>query len=151
MRILVVDDEPAIRFALADLLESEGHEVAQAEHAPAALALADARSFDLVLTDYRMPKVDGLELLEGLLRDHPGLLVAMLTAHGDERTAVRALKLGAYDYVPKPYDNEEIRALVARRASCSRCAPRTRGCARSSRPGTTTSSAARRRCARPTA
>jgi DNA-binding NtrC family response regulator len=114
MRILVVDDEPAIRFALADLLASEGHEVAEAEHAPAALALVDAREFDLVLTDYRMPKVDGLELLERLRHDRPELLVVLLTAHGDERTAVRALKLGAYDYVPKPYDNDEIRALVAR-------------------------------------
>src|SRR5688572_27016006 len=114
MRILVVDDEPAIRFALADLLASEGHEVAEAEHAPAALALAEARPFDLVLTDYRMPKVDGLELLEQLRRDRPELLVVLLTAHGDERTAVRALKLGAYDYVPKPYDNDEIRALVTR-------------------------------------
>src|SRR3712207_4148357 len=104
MRILIVDDEPAIRFALADLLATDGHEVAEAEHAPAALALAADRAFDLVLTDFRMPRVDGLELLEHLRRDHPELLVVLMTAHGDERTAVRALKLGAYDYVPKPYD-----------------------------------------------
>ena len=114
MRLLVVDDEPAIRFALADLLASDGHEVTEAEHAPAALAACEQGAFDLVLTDYRMPRMDGLELLELLRRDQPELLVAVLTAHGDERTAVRALKLGAYDYVPKPYDNDEIRALVAR-------------------------------------
>jgi DNA-binding NtrC family response regulator len=119
VRLLVVDDEPAIRFALRDLLECDGHEVEDADHAPAALAAAeraarDGTPFDLVLTDYQMPRVDGLELLALLRRDHPELLVALVTAHGDERTAVRALKLGAWDYVPKPYDNEEIRALVAR-------------------------------------
>ena len=114
VRLLVVDDEPAIRFALVDLLSSDGHAVEEAEHAPMALALAAERAFDLVLTDYRMPRMDGLELLEALRRDHPELLVAVLTAHGDERTAVRALRAGAYDYVPKPYDNDEIRALVAR-------------------------------------
>jgi CheY-like chemotaxis protein len=119
MRLLVVDDEPGPRFALRDLLECDGHAVEEAEHAPAALGAAEraARAgapFDLVLTDLRMPRVDGLELLELLRRDHPGLPVVLLTAHGDERTAVRALKLGAWDYVPKPYDNAEILAVVAR-------------------------------------
>jgi len=119
MRLLIVDDEPAPRFALRDLLECDGHAVDEAEHAPAALAAAAAAAragapFDLVLTDLRMPRVDGLELLELLRRDYPQLPVVLLTAHGDERTAVRALKLGAWDYVPKPYDNAEILAIVAR-------------------------------------
>ncbi|HEV2734014.1 MAG TPA: response regulator, partial [Longimicrobiaceae bacterium] len=115
MRILVVDDERAIRFSLAELLEAEGHEVREAEHAPAALAMLEDDPADLVLSDLSMPAMDGMQLLEEVRARHPATLFVLLTAFGDERTAVRALKLGAYDYVPKPFDNEEIRA-IARRA-----------------------------------
>jgi DNA-binding NtrC family response regulator len=115
MRILVVDDERAIRFSLAELLEAEGHEVREAEHAPAALAMLEDDPADLVLSDLSMPAMDGMQLLEEVRARHPESLFVLLTAFGDERTAVRALKLGAYDYVPKPFDNEEIRA-IARRA-----------------------------------
>ncbi|HEX2091229.1 MAG TPA: sigma-54 dependent transcriptional regulator [Longimicrobiaceae bacterium] len=114
MRILVVDDERAIRFSLAELLESEGHAVREAEHAPAALAALEEEPADLVLSDLSMPAMDGMQLLEEVRARHPGTLFVLMTAHGDERTAVRALKLGAYDYVPKPFDNEEIRAVVRR-------------------------------------
>ncbi|MGD2069372.1 MAG: sigma-54 dependent transcriptional regulator [Gemmatimonadota bacterium] len=116
MRILVVDDEASVRFSLRELLEAEGHEVVEAEHAPAALeALADDPP-DLVLCDLRMPAMDGLELLEEARRRHPDLPFVLMTAHGDERTAVRALKGGAWDYLPKPFDNEEIRAVARRTA-----------------------------------
>ncbi|HEU4881652.1 MAG TPA: sigma-54 dependent transcriptional regulator [Longimicrobium sp.] len=114
MRILVVDDERAIRFSLAELLESDGHDVREAEHAPAALAALDEAPADLVLSDLTMPAMDGLALLEEVRARHPATLFVLVTAHGDERTAVRALREGAYDYVPKPFDNEEIRALVRR-------------------------------------
>ncbi|HEX6913032.1 MAG TPA: response regulator, partial [Longimicrobium sp.] len=114
MKILVVDDERAIRFSLVELLESDGHEVREAEHAPAALAALEQAPADLVLSDLTMPVMDGLALLEEVRARHPGALFVLVTAHGDERTAVRALREGAYDYVPKPFDNEEIRALVRR-------------------------------------
>ncbi len=114
MRVLVVDDEPAIRFSLVELLESDGHEVREAEHAPAALALLEQAPADIVLTDLRMPKVSGLELLAAIQAHHPGTLVVLVTAHGDERVAVRALRDGAYDYLPKPFDNDEVRATVRR-------------------------------------
>ncbi|HEU4558427.1 MAG TPA: sigma-54 dependent transcriptional regulator [Longimicrobium sp.] len=114
MKILVVDDEPSIRFSLAELLEEEGHEVREAPHAPAALALLDEAPADLVLSDLTMPAMDGLQLLDEVRARHPQSLFVLVTAHGDERTAVRALKNGAYDYVPKPFDNEEVRALVRR-------------------------------------
>ncbi|HEX8696216.1 MAG TPA: sigma-54 dependent transcriptional regulator [Longimicrobium sp.] len=114
MKILVVDDEPAIRFSLAELLEADGHEVREAEHAPAALAALEAAPADLVVSDLTMPAMDGLQLLEEVRARHPAALFVLMTAHGDERTAVRALKEGAYDYVPKPFDNEEIRAAVRR-------------------------------------
>jgi DNA-binding NtrC family response regulator len=114
MRILVVDDERAIRFSLAELLEAEGHEVREAAHAPAALAALEEAGADLVLSDLTMPAMSGLELLAEVRARHPGTLFVLVTAHGDERTAVRALREGAYDYVPKPFDNEEVRALVRR-------------------------------------
>ncbi|HEX9939188.1 MAG TPA: sigma-54 dependent transcriptional regulator [Longimicrobium sp.] len=114
MKILVVDDEPSIRFSLAELLEEEGHEVREAPHAPAALAMLDEAPADLVLSDLTMPAMDGLQLLDEVRARHPQSLFVLVTAHGDERTAVRALKNGAYDYVPKPFDNEEVRAVVRR-------------------------------------
>ncbi|HEX8674295.1 MAG TPA: response regulator, partial [Longimicrobium sp.] len=114
MKILVVDDERSIRFSLAELLEEEGHEVREAEHAPAALAALEAAPADLVISDLSMPAMSGLQLLEEVRARHPGTLFVLMTAHGDERLAVRALREGAYGYVPKPFDNEEIRALVRR-------------------------------------
>ena len=114
MKILVVDDEASIRFSLTELLEAQGHGVRAAEHAPAALAALEEEPADLVISDLRMPAMDGLELLEEARSRHPDTIVVIMTAHGDERTAVRALKLGAWDYLPKPFDNDEVRALVGR-------------------------------------
>jgi DNA-binding NtrC family response regulator len=114
MRILVVDDERSIRFSLTELLEEEGHEVREAEHAPAALAALDEAPADLVISDLSMPAMSGLQLLEEVRARHTQTLFVLMTAHGDERTAVRALRDGAYDYLPKPFDNEEIRALARR-------------------------------------
>lgn len=114
MRILVVDDEPSIRIALSDLLEADGHRVEAVEHAPAAIGALDAEAWDLVLSDLRMPAMDGLELLAEVRSRHPSVVFVLITAHGDERTAVRALREGAYSYLPKPFDNEEVRAVVAR-------------------------------------
>jgi len=112
VRILVVDDEAAIRLALAELLGSEGHAVREAAGGDEALAALDGAPADLVLADLRMPGMDGLRLLAEIRARFPETLVVLVTAQGDERTAVEALKLGAYDYIPKPFDNEEIRAVA---------------------------------------
>ena len=112
MRILVVDDEEAIRLALGELLRSEGHDVREAEAGDMALAALDGAPADLVLADLRMPRMDGMQLLDAVRARFPETLFVLVTAQGDERTAVQALKLGAYDYLPKPFDNEEIRATV---------------------------------------
>jgi two-component system, NtrC family, response regulator HydG len=114
MKILVVDDDAAIRFALTELLGDAGHAVREAEHAPAALAALEGDPADLVVSDLSMPAMSGLDLLEEVRARYPGSLFVLLTAHGDERVAVRALKLGAWDYLPKPFDNDEILALVER-------------------------------------
>jgi DNA-binding NtrC family response regulator len=115
MRILVVDDEAAIRFSLVELLAGEGHQVREAEHAPMALAALEGESADLVISDLNMPAMDGMQLLDEVRTRHPGTLFVLMTAYGDERAVTRALRAGAYDYVPKPFDNEEIRS-IARRA-----------------------------------
>ena len=112
MRILIVDDEETIRLALGELLRSDGHAVREAETGDVALAALDGAPADLVLADLRMPGMDGMQLLETVRARFPNTLVVLITAQGDERIAVQALKLGAYDYLPKPFDNEEIRATV---------------------------------------
>jgi DNA-binding NtrC family response regulator len=114
VRILVVDDEPAVRFALAELLTDAGHEVREAEHAPAALAALEGEAADVVISDLNMPAMSGLAFLEEVRARHPATLFILLTAHGDERVAVEALQLGAYHYIPKPFDNDEVLAIVAR-------------------------------------
>jgi DNA-binding NtrC family response regulator len=113
MRILVVDDEPSVRFSVAELLAAQ-HSVTSADHAPAALELLDSQPFDLVISDFSMPAMNGLQLLEEVRARHPSVVFVLMTALGDERLAVQALKLGAYDYMPKPFDNEELRSVVAR-------------------------------------
>jgi DNA-binding NtrC family response regulator len=113
MRILIVDDEASIRFSIAELLSSE-HSVTEAAHAPAALELLDAQPFDLVISDLSMPAMTGMQLLEEVRARHPNVAFVLMTAFGDERLAVQALKNGAYDYMPKPFDNDELRLLVAR-------------------------------------
>src|SRR5690606_35567929 len=114
MNILVVDDEPAVRFSLVELLEAAGHAVRAVEHAPAALEALESEPADLVLSDLRMPALDGLALLAEVRARHPTTVFVLMTAYGDERTAVAALREGAYDYLPKPFDNEEVRSLVRR-------------------------------------
>jgi two-component system, NtrC family, response regulator AtoC len=110
--ILVVDDEPALRFALREVLEEDHHAVLEAASVDDALARHETA--DAVITDLAMPGRDGMELLAELRRRDPSLPVIMLTARGSERTAVAALKAGAYDYLCKPFDVDEVSAAVSR-------------------------------------
>src|SRR5207237_156811 len=79
MRVLVVDDEPAVRFAITELLEAEGHEVHSVEHAPAALEFLENGATDLLITDLRLPKMDGLQLLDHVRERHSGTAVVLVT------------------------------------------------------------------------
>jgi DNA-binding NtrC family response regulator len=115
-RILVVEDEAAIRLALSGLLRREGYEVEQAESGEPAIARLRTDAFDLVLTDLALgPGPSGMDVLRAAREFQPETPVVMITAHGSEKIAVEAMKAGASDYVPKPFDNDEIR-LVLRRA-----------------------------------
>ena len=115
-RILIVEDEAAIRLALSGLLRREGYEVEQAENGEAALVRLRGEAFDLVLTDLALGTgPSGMDVLRASRELHAEAPVVMITAHGNEKIAVEAMKAGAHDYVPKPFDNDEIR-LVVRRA-----------------------------------
>jgi len=114
-RILVVEDEQAIRLALRGLLSREGYEVELAEDGEQAIARLAGEEFDLVLTDLALGRgVSGMGVLEHIKGHCPGTAVVMITAHGSEKIAVEAMKAGADDYVPKPFDNDEIRVIVRR-------------------------------------
>jgi len=121
-RVLIVDDERAIRLSLTGLLEKEGYDVVAAASYDEALAAVEA-GVDLVLTDLALGKGGGgLEVLRAAKQQREGTPVVMITAHGSEKVAVLAMKAGADDYVPKPFDNDEIRLLVGRLLHQSRVA-----------------------------
>lgn len=114
-RTLVVDDDAALRFTLRGILEDAGHVVDEAEDGLVALAKLDAGgSYHLILSDLRMPRLDGLGLLERLRERTQAPRVIVITAHGSERTAVEAMKRGAYDYFRKPFEPDELLAVVER-------------------------------------
>ncbi len=111
-RILVVDDEQNIRTVLRALLAKDGHEVVTAADGDEAIGALRGGGFHAVLTDLRMPRTDGMALLDFVTGAYPGLPVVMLTAHGTVDTAVQALKRGAFDYLTKPFDHAEIRQVM---------------------------------------
>lgn len=113
-RILVVDDDPSLRRVLQAQLEQEGYEVAVAASPQEALPVLQLRSFDLVITDLKMPGMSGLELLKHVRTRYPQTIVIMLTAFGTVDTAVEAMKAGAYDYLTKPVHSDEMLVVVRR-------------------------------------
>ncbi len=110
--ILIIDDEKAIRYALREILEHEGHKVEEAEDGASGLDKAKKGKFDLVLCDIKMPKMDGLEVLEKLHAHNEDLPVVMISGHGTIDTAVDALKKGAFDFIQKPPDINRILVSV---------------------------------------
>jgi two-component system nitrogen regulation response regulator GlnG len=111
-RILVVDDEESVRWALRKAMEHAGYRVDLAADGPAGLAAASDPGVDLVLLDVRLPGQDGLELLREIRKRRPDLPVIMMTAYGTLQVAVEAMKLGAYDYIGKPFDTDEVLLVV---------------------------------------
>ena len=113
-RILVVDDDAALRTVLVGLLGQAGYEARAVESAERALEVVGSAPVDLVVTDVRMPGMDGLGLLSALGKSAPDLPVVVITAHGTVPMAVEAMKLGAKDFLLKPFDREEVIATVSR-------------------------------------
>ena len=109
-RVLVVDDEEGIRDFIADALETAGHETVQAADGEAALAELRRRGFHLMITDLRMPRLDGMALVRTARVEWPEMEVIVLTAYGTVDGAVEAMKLGALDYLRKPLSGpDEVR------------------------------------------
>ncbi|MEM7433789.1 MAG: sigma-54 dependent transcriptional regulator, partial [Myxococcota bacterium] len=115
-RILVVDDEEGVRSFLGEALELDGHEVERAADGSGAWMRLCQRSFDVLLTDLRMPEVDGMTLLARVREAIPETEVIVLTAHGSVSTAVDAMRKGAYDFLEKPVGSPAELRLVVRRA-----------------------------------
>jgi len=113
-RILVVDDEQSICQLLCELLGREGHEVESACSGEDALAKLAAADYQMVITDLRMPGMDGFALIEEIKKTKPGVAAIMITAYATIETAVQALRHGADDYVTKPFDNSELMKVVSR-------------------------------------
>jgi two-component system response regulator PilR (NtrC family) len=112
-RILVVDDEPGIREFLQIMLEREGYEVSSAENGTDAISRFKKKKFDVVIADIKMPKVSGLEVLSSVKEISPETKVIMITAHASFESAVEAMNQGAYDYITKPFNVDEIKVTVS--------------------------------------
>ncbi|HTQ46122.1 MAG TPA: response regulator, partial [Polyangiaceae bacterium] len=113
-QVLIVDDEPNLRKILSAQLSRDGYDVMTANDGEEGLAALKDHHIDLVITDLKMPKVDGMTLLKKALEEDPELPIVLITAHGTIDTAVEALKSGAFDFVTKPFDKDEVRQIVAK-------------------------------------
>ncbi len=113
-QVLVVDDEESVCEVLGVILRKEGHEVTTVTDPVKALELADRTPFDLVIQDLKMPGMDGIDLLKKIRERNPQALVVVMTAFSSWDRAVEAMRLGAYNYIRKPFDNNDIKALVSR-------------------------------------
>jgi nitrogen regulation protein NR(I) len=119
-RILLVEDDSAIANSLPRVLRGEGYEPVVALRGDEGLALALAQDFDLVITDFKLPGLTGLDLVRQLHAAKPRVPIILMTAHGTTEMAIEATKLGAYDYLLKPFEMEELLDLAARAVQCSR-------------------------------
>jgi len=118
-QVLVADDEGNLRRVLKAQLQHDGYEVHCVGDGEAVLEAMSEHHIDVLITDLRMPKLDGMQVLKAVSERHPDVPVIMITAHGTVDTAVEALKLGAFDYVTKPFDRTELRAVVSKAARTS--------------------------------
>src|SRR5690242_17572558 len=119
-KILVVDDQELMRDSLAGTLARESHEVVAAGDGQTAVQRLTGARFDLLISDLRMPRMGGIELLAEAKKLRPEMPVVLMTAFGEVSSAVEAMKRGAYDYLQKPFDGEAIKLLVDRALEHSR-------------------------------
>ena len=107
-KILVVDDEKLMRMSIDDKLVKEGYAVTSLSNASEGIKLLQSTNFDAVITDLRLPKIDGIDFLREIKKSSPDTVVIIMTAYGSIENAVVAMKEGAYDYVTKPFSLEEL-------------------------------------------
>lgn len=119
-KVLLVEDDPAIVMTLRRLLTEEGHQMYVETRGDSGLARGRSENFDVVLTDMKLPGLNGLDLVRELHSAKPRLPIILMTAHGTTETAIEATKLGAYDYLVKPFEMPELLDLVERAVASSR-------------------------------
>jgi nitrogen regulation protein NR(I) len=119
-KILLIEDDPAIVTSLQEILAADGYAVSLAQRGDEGLALAQSSSFDVVVTDLKLPGLSGLELIRRLHASQPRLPLILMTAHGTTETAIEATKFGAYDYLLKPFEMNELLELVDTAVTSSR-------------------------------
>ena len=124
LRLLVAEDEADLRESLADALRAAGHNVELATDGAEAIALAAANSYDALLSDINMPKMDGLQVLERMKATAPNTPIILMTAYAEVADAVAALKEGAYDYLTKPFEIDELLLQLAPDRPAPQPAPR---------------------------
>ena len=115
-RVLVVDDEQSLRKVLAATLQREGYEVTVCGDGEEALTSLERDGADVVVTDLVMPRMDGLALLRKVVSRHPDVPVIVITAHGRIDSAVEAMKAGAFDFLAKPFDHGDLKAIISKAA-----------------------------------
>ena len=120
LRLCLIDDDASARGALERVLAGEGYDVVSYPDGDCGLAAALEKDFDCVLTDLRMPGVSGLELIKTLRDELPNLPVVLMTAHGTTETAIEAIRHGAFDYILKPFEMEELFPIIARASAAGR-------------------------------
>ncbi|MBI2224956.1 MAG: sigma-54-dependent Fis family transcriptional regulator, partial [Betaproteobacteria bacterium] len=113
-RILVVDDEEIVIRSCVRILGESGYEVEAVQSGVDALRKVEESQYDVLILDIMMPKMDGLEVLQRVKETHPDIDVIMITGLSQIETAVRCMKLGAFDYLPKPFDPDELKLVVER-------------------------------------
>jgi len=118
-KILIVDDEENMRFILSELLETANYKTHQAENGMQAIDFIQKDRPDLVLLDYKLPGIDGMKVLKKIQQIDKSIIVIMITAYGDIKNAVTSMKLGAYDYLTKPFNNADILHLVKKALNTS--------------------------------
>ena len=117
VRILVVDDEEIIRDMLFDTITQAGYTVKTAKDGSDAIAQIGNESFDIVITDIKMPDIGGMELLIRVRRTNPNVCVLLMTAYGTIKSAINAIKLCAHDYICKPFELSKMKNIVEKAAN----------------------------------
>ena len=121
-RILVVDDELIVCESCQRILEEEGYEVEIALSGQEAFVKMKESPFEIVITDLKMPAIDGMDVLKHVRKEYPDTIVIMITGFSTVETAVEAMKLGAFDYIPKPFTPDEV-SVVVKKAVEKRSSP----------------------------
>jgi DNA-binding NtrC family response regulator len=119
-RILIVEDEKLIRWAIGERLQKEGYQVAAEETGQSAMNHLREEEFDLVLLDFKLPDIDGMEVLRRIMDLYPDTTVILMTAYSSIHSAVEAIKLGAYDYLNKPFNHDDLLAVIVKALETTR-------------------------------